>query len=151
MGIVPRHCYGTKHFGIKPIGTGPFQVETFGSSGIQLSAFPDYWQGTPRFDQIVIPVICDHKQLLDMVLGHKVTAAVLPYSKDLAQTLRENKEWTVVPLTQSQPQLLQVQSTRIQERMPNPFNTNWNAHLWYSTSPSGEVQSSGLEGVGSRE
>ncbi|NEO41298.1 MAG: hypothetical protein F6J90_35225 [Moorea sp. SIOASIH] len=151
VGIVPRHGYGTEGFGIKPIGTGPFQVETFGSSGIELSAFPDYWQGTPRFDQIVIPVICDHNQLLDMVLGHKVTAAVLPYSKDLAQTLRENKEWTVVPLTQSQQQLLQVQSTRIQERMPNPFNTNWNAHLWYSTSESGEVQSYGFEGVGSRD
>ncbi|WP_424102092.1 ABC transporter substrate-binding protein [Moorena producens] len=151
VGIVPRHGYGTERFGIKPIGTGPFQVETFDPSGIKLSAFPDYWQGTPRLDQIVIPVICDHKQLLDMVLGHKVTAAVVPYSQDLAQTLRENKEWTVVPLTQSQPQLLQVQSTRIQERMPNPFNTNWNAHLWYSTSESGEVQSYGLEGVGSRE
>ncbi|OLT61084.1 ABC transporter substrate-binding protein [Moorena bouillonii] len=151
VGIVPRHGYGTKHFGIKPIGTGPFQVETFGSSGIQLSAFPDYWQGTPRFDQIVIPVICDHNQLLDMVLSHKVSAAVIPYSKDLAKTLRENQELTVVPLTQSQPQLLQVQSTRIQERMPNRFNTNWNAHLWYSTSESGEVQSFGLEGVGSRD
>lgn len=47
-------------FGIKPIGTGPFQLDTWTlNSEIELSAFPDYFRGKAAFDKLVIRIVPD--------------------------------------------------------------------------------------------
>lgn len=45
-------------FGIKPVGTGPFQLDDWTlNSEIVLSAFPDYFRGKAAFDQLVIRIV----------------------------------------------------------------------------------------------
>lgn len=49
---------GAEGFGSKPVGTGPYQfVEWVKDDHITCKAFPDYWGGTPKLDEIVWRVI----------------------------------------------------------------------------------------------
>lgn len=45
-------------FGLNPVGTGPFVVESFDPSlGATLKANPDHWRGAPKLDQVTIRLI----------------------------------------------------------------------------------------------
>ncbi len=45
-------------FGIKPVGTGPFQVDKWEyNSQIDLSAFPDYFRGKAQFDKLIFKIV----------------------------------------------------------------------------------------------
>ncbi|NEP49387.1 MAG: hypothetical protein F6K65_11405 [Moorea sp. SIO3C2] len=132
IGIVPRHAYNQKSFQLKPIGSGPFQVERFDSGQeIVLNAFPNYVKGTPRLDRIVISVLGQLDVVTEVVSSNKYSAAVLPYTDKLHSQFNNRKDWTVIPTPLNKPELLHLQSSSLQERLPNDFDTNWNAHLWY--------------------
>ncbi|NEO76943.1 ABC transporter substrate-binding protein [Moorena sp. SIO4G3] len=132
IGIVPRHAYNQKSFQLKPIGSGPFQVETFDSAKeIVLNAFPNYVKGAPRLDRIVISILGQLDVVTEVVSTQKYNAAVLPYTEKLYSQFNNRKDWTVIPTPLNKPELLHLQSSSLQERLPNDFDTNWNAHLWY--------------------
>ncbi|NEO18662.1 ABC transporter substrate-binding protein [Moorena sp. SIO4A5] len=132
IGIVPRHAYNQKSFQLKPIGSGPFQVETFDSGKeIVLNAFPNYVKGSPRLDRIVISVLGQLDVVTEVVSSNKYSAAVLPYTEKLHSQFKNRKNWTVIPIPLKKPELLHLQSSSLQERLPKDFDTNWNAHLWY--------------------
>ncbi|EGJ32122.1 MULTISPECIES: ABC transporter substrate-binding protein [Moorena] len=132
IGIVPRHAYNQKSFQLKPIGSGPFQVERFDSGQeIVLNAFPKYVKGAPRLDRIVISVLGQLDAVTEVVSSNKYNAAVLPYTEKLYSQFNNRKDWTVIPTPLNKPELLHLQSSSLQERLPNDFDTNWNAHLWY--------------------
>lgn len=115
IGIVPSHAYNQKSFQLKPIGSGPFQVET----------------GAPRLDRIVISVLGQLDVVTEVVSTQKYSAAVLPDTEKLHSQFNNRKDWTIIPTPLNKPELLYLQSSSLQERLPNDFDTNWNAHLWY--------------------
>jgi peptide/nickel transport system substrate-binding protein len=65
MSILPAHLLAKLHdinhaaYNIKPIGTGPFIIKSFDpSSGVVLTANPNYWRGAPRLreiDYLIVP------------------------------------------------------------------------------------------------
>ena len=45
-------------FGIKPIGTGPFKMESWTyNSDIQLAAYDGYFRGRPQFDKLIMKIV----------------------------------------------------------------------------------------------
>lgn len=66
-GMMPRHLLGgkttqwwAKNFDRKPIGTGPFILEEWRSNEyIMMRRNPDYWEGAPSLERIVIRFIPD--------------------------------------------------------------------------------------------
>jgi peptide/nickel transport system substrate-binding protein len=61
--VLPKKAYeamGTKAFGEKPIGSGPYMVEEFQrNSFVRLRAFPQYWGPKPAFDTVVFKFVTD--------------------------------------------------------------------------------------------
>lgn len=60
MGIVPRHLAeaNPKILQRKPLGSGPFRfVKWEQDAFIRLNANPDYWQGKPRIDGLIIKIL----------------------------------------------------------------------------------------------
>jgi len=65
MSILPAHLLESLHdinhaaYNTKPVGTGPFIVKSFDpSSGVVLTANPNYWRGPPRLreiDYLIVP------------------------------------------------------------------------------------------------
>jgi peptide/nickel transport system substrate-binding protein len=132
--ILPRRLYeaDAQSFVSKPIGSGPFQVKSFvPGKEIQLSAFQNYVYGAPRISQIKMPIM-PIDQLINAVMAEQVDAAgLVPYSKDLHTRLSSTGKWNLIPVPENQPAVLYVQSKRLYECLPNSFDINWNAHLWY--------------------
>jgi ABC-type transport system substrate-binding protein len=55
--IVPRQTVlglGEEAFGHRPVGTGPFRLAAWTDSELRRTANPDYFQGAPYLDQVVI-------------------------------------------------------------------------------------------------
>ena len=65
IGIVPRHVFAGRDFNAhpanrKPIGTGPFRfVELKTDEKAVLRANPDYFEGRPHLDRVIVRVIPD--------------------------------------------------------------------------------------------
>ncbi|MCP2519162.1 ABC transporter substrate-binding protein [SCandidatus Aminicenantes bacterium Aminicenantia_JdfR_composite] len=57
VGIVPKGA--GEDFHKKPIGTGPFKFISLDSEKIVLEAFPDYFEGKPKIDRLIIRIIPD--------------------------------------------------------------------------------------------
>jgi peptide/nickel transport system substrate-binding protein len=134
IGIIPKRIYeaNPENFGRHPVGCGPFQLQEFiPNERISLTAFGQYRQGKPRLDRIDIHIVSDVNRLIEMVEARQAIAAVLPYS-EVTNYLDRHPEWNLQSSPDSpEPMLLHVQTDRIYERVPNPFDINWNAHLWY--------------------
>lgn len=61
LGIVPRAAGARSDFGNKPIGTGPFKVDTWNTGdSIDLSAFDNFYGGRPNLDRIRLKVVPDN-------------------------------------------------------------------------------------------
>ena len=132
VGLVPMAAYQQDPSGFKaqPIGCGPFKVAQFDGKQLVLDAFEQYYLGRPRVDRISIGFGAADG-LAEAVKNGKVVAATLPYSDDLAKSLGAIKELMVTAVPEIEPSLLYAQSVRLRERMPNKFDLNANAHLWY--------------------
>ena len=85
-GIVPRHALAGQdlnapaEFLKKPIGTGPFRFkEAAAGSHVVLEANPDYWEGRPALDQVVLKVVADfNAQIAQLKAGELDLALVQP-------------------------------------------------------------------------
>jgi peptide/nickel transport system substrate-binding protein len=134
LGILSQRTYeaNPEEFDRHPIGSGPFQLRDFIlTDTIQLSAFREYLPSRPRLDRIDIHIILEKTRLIQMLEAREIDATVLPYSKQLENQLRNSGAWKLEVFQEFPFPLLQVQSPQLQERLPNAFNTNWNAYLWY--------------------
>lgn len=52
-------AYQLLSFNREPVGSGPYQVESCDLEGCVLTAFEDYWQGTPVTQTIEMPIFTD--------------------------------------------------------------------------------------------
>jgi peptide/nickel transport system substrate-binding protein len=61
LGIVPQASGAKSDFGSKPVGTGPFKVDTWNTGdSIDLSAFDGYYAGRANLDRVRVKVVPDN-------------------------------------------------------------------------------------------
>ena len=139
--IVPANAYETdpEKFSAKPIGCGPFigELKQDGKSGtVRLKAFEKYYLGTPRLKNLSIALQPDVTILLKLLVSGQLNAIMMPDQEGLAEKLTSLQDkYQVIRIrtrtTTGKSTVLHVQARSLLERLPNNYETNWNAHLWY--------------------
>ena len=135
--IVPAVTYQSdpKGFITNPIGCGPFigELKQDGKSGtILLKAFEKYYLGTPRLKNLSIVMQPDINHLLKLLVSGQLDAITMPDQEGLAEKLKSVKDkYQIIRTTTGKSTVLHVQARSLLERLPNNYETNWNAHLWY--------------------
>lgn len=81
--VVPRHvieAVGEQEFGRRPIGTGPFRLESWNREGVRLAAYPDHFRGPPHLDGVKISFSPedDHDAGVGRFLEHELDALEIP-------------------------------------------------------------------------
>ncbi|WP_077216109.1 oligopeptide ABC transporter substrate-binding protein [Bacillus kwashiorkori] len=57
-GVDPLKMSESKQVRLEPMGTGPFKIDkVLPGESVELSKFPDYWQGEPKIDKVIVKVI----------------------------------------------------------------------------------------------
>jgi len=96
VGIVPRHLLEdidpsdlyTASFNEHPVGTGPFQIQTFApqASEVQLVASPSYYFGRPKIDEFDFKLYGSSEAALTAYEQHQVTSPgrILPQTASQA-------------------------------------------------------------------
>lgn len=74
--VVPKHLFDSegqplnKNYFNQPIGSGPYQVESFSSQSISLKKNPNYFRGSPQIEKIQFQAYENEKPLLqDLIKG----------------------------------------------------------------------------------
>ncbi len=142
--IVPARVYKSdpKRFITNPVGCGPFiaELKQDGKSGVvQLKAFEQYYLGTPRLQNLSIALQPDIDVLIRLLVAGRLNAIMLPEPEgvELAEKLKslEGKYQIIRTTTRGKTRgitrVVHVQSRSLRERLPNNYETDWNAHLWY--------------------
>ncbi|MFI1378445.1 ABC transporter substrate-binding protein [Embleya sp. NPDC020886] len=87
LGIVPEHALGTltgpalttAEFNRKPIGSGPYTVDTWrAGEKLVLKANPNYWGGEPAIKQVTFAFILDDNTRATRLAAGDLDAAALP-------------------------------------------------------------------------
>lgn len=133
--IVPARVYLPKRFITSPVGCGPFiaELKQDGKSGVvQLKAFEQYYLGTPRSQTLSIALQPNIKVLIQRLVAGELNAIVLPDQEGLAEKLKSPQDkYQIIRTTTGGSTVLHIQSRSLLERLPNNYETAWNAHLWY--------------------
>jgi peptide/nickel transport system substrate-binding protein len=137
--IVPARLYESdpKRFITNPVGCGPFiaELNQSGKPGIvQLKAFDQYYLGTPRLQNLSIALQPDINVSIQRLVAGELNAIVLPESEDveLAKKLKSLEDkYQIIRTTTGKRRVVHVQERSLRERLPNNYETDWNAHLWY--------------------
>lgn len=137
--IVPARLYQSdpKRFITNPVGCGPFIAELnyySKPSIMQLKAFEQYYLGRPRLQNLSITLLPDDLLIQRLVAG-QLNAIVLPDTEDavLAGKLKplEGSKYQITRTTRGTRRVVHVQDRALRERLPNSYESDWNAHLWY--------------------
>jgi hypothetical protein len=140
--IVPAKVYQSdpNRFITNPVGCGPFIAQLIRGVGakvaiVQLKAFEQYYLGTPRLQNLSIALQPDINVLIQRLVAGELNAIVLPENKKdavLAGTLEQLEgKYQIIRTTRGIRSAVHVQDRSLRERLPNNYETNWNAHLWY--------------------
>ena len=137
--IVPARLYESdpKRFITNPVGCGPFiaELNQSGKPGIvQLKAFDQYYLGTPRLQNLSIALQPDINVLIQLLVAGRLNAIMLPEPEDvvLAEKLKSLEgKYQIIRTTRGKTRVVHVQDRSLRERLPNNYETDWNAHLWY--------------------
>lgn len=137
--IVPARLYESdpKRFITNPVGCGPFiaELNQSGKPGIvQLKAFDQYYLGKPRLQNLSIALQPDIDVLIQLLVAGRLNAIMLPEQEDveLAKKLKSLEDkYQIIRTTRGKTRVVHVQDRSLRERLPNNYETDWNAHLWY--------------------
>jgi peptide/nickel transport system substrate-binding protein len=136
--IVPAKVYqdDPKRFITRPIGCGAFigALEQNKQSGlVRLEAFENYYLGAPRSKTLSIVLSPDANRLLKLLISGQVMAITLPDQEGLAEKIKSSLQdkYQIIQTAIGTSRVLHVQIRSLLERVPNDYETNWNAHLWY--------------------
>ncbi len=67
----------TADYNSKPIGSGPFMVDHWDrGSQVVLKAYPGYYLGKPKLDEVVLKILPDENTLINQVRTHEIDMAV---------------------------------------------------------------------------
>jgi len=135
--IVPARVYESdpKRFITNPVGCGPFIAELNQSLMVQLKAFEQYYRGTPRLQNLSIALQPDINILTGLLIAGRLNAIVLPDPEEsvlVAERLKSLEgRYQIIRTTIGKRRVVHLQDRSLRERLPNNYETNWNAHLWY--------------------
>jgi peptide/nickel transport system substrate-binding protein len=84
--VLPKAYYeevGADGFEAKPIGTGPYMVESYERNAfVRLKANPDYWNGAPAFDAVTIKFVTDAaSRVAEIESGNSDVTLEIPYEE----------------------------------------------------------------------
>ena len=83
-----------KDFGIKPVGTGPFKLDSWTyNSELQLSAFDDYFRGRPKFDKLIMKVVPEAQTQALMFRKGELDAFDLDYARSQIPEFKKDAQW----------------------------------------------------------
>ena len=72
-----KGSFNTADYNGKPIGSGPFMVDRWDrGSQIVLKAYPNYFMGKPKLDEIVFKIMPDENTLINQVRTHEIDMAL---------------------------------------------------------------------------
>jgi ABC-type transport system substrate-binding protein len=102
VGLLPKHILEnvapadllTSDFNLKPIGCGPFKIDTVTSNAVQLTAFDKYHSGEPYLNSIIFRIFQSKEQLLqnlDGITGTKDLSeeSIASFKNDARLTLHD--------------------------------------------------------------
>lgn len=98
-GIVRRPLAEEDHPGVapRPIGTGPFVLDSWvPDQAVELSAFPQYFEGAPKISKLVFRVIPEEGTRLLELLAGSLDILENSLSPDLLDRVREDPDLVVV-------------------------------------------------------
>jgi peptide/nickel transport system substrate-binding protein len=133
LGIVPRSAYepDSEGFGKRPVGSGPFRVESFSPERVVLRAFRGHFRGAPRLDRLTVLGVPDLDRLGERVEQQELQLAVMPYDDAWFERLRDLGEWSLTRVSSASGDQLHVQVPGLLERNPASPDVNGSAYLWY--------------------
>jgi len=99
-GIIPKpadHPNNVEEASTRPIGSGPFSFVSYQPDhAVELSAFPDYFDGAPRISRLLFKVIPDQAtRLLELQKGN-IDLLQNGFSPDLLQRLQSDPKLKII-------------------------------------------------------
>lgn len=130
--ILPHHVedIGIDAFSHHPVGSGPFTFESLESGRLTLAAFTNYYCGKPTLDQIIFTEVIDETQRLDLLSEGRADVALFDYTEEMERKARKLQHVKTVAIPPGAPRRLEIQSVRVQGRIPNQFDGAWNVLNW---------------------
>ncbi|CAH1694488.1 Peptide/nickel ABC transporter substrate-binding protein [Hyphomicrobiales bacterium] len=97
--IVPRkavEAMGAEAFARKPIGTGPYKLESWSAgTGLKLAAHKDYFGGAPTIETVDVPLIAEESSGVTALLGNQIDLTSTVPAADVPQ-LSTNPNATIL-------------------------------------------------------
>ncbi|HSE30275.1 MAG TPA: ABC transporter substrate-binding protein [Pyrinomonadaceae bacterium] len=113
VAIIPKDSYESQK--THPLGTGPFVFGNYDNAQqvVDLTAFPDYWEGPAKLQSIRVRVISDMNALQAELQAGGVDIAPLPtsLSPDAAKQLGQNPNLKVLQFNGSNVNLLTINTS----------------------------------------
>lgn len=113
VSIVPKDGYATQKD--HPIGTGPFKFIHYDNAQqvVDLEAFPEYWEGAPKIQNLRVRVIADMNALQAELGAGRVDIAPMPtsLSPDAVKRLEQDANLQVLQFPGSNVNLLTLNTT----------------------------------------
>ena len=113
IGIIPKDSYESQK--THPLGTGPFVFGNYDNAQqvVDLTAFPDYWEGPAKIQSVRVRVLSDMNQLQAELRAGRVDIAPLPtsLSPDAVKQLGEDPNLKVVQFSGSNVNLLTINTS----------------------------------------
>ena len=113
VAIIPKDSYESQK--THPLGTGPFVFGNYDNAQqvVDLTAFPDYWEGPAKIQQVRVRVISDMNALQAELQAGGVDIAPLPtsLSPDAAKQLGQHPNLKVLQFNGSNVNLLTINTS----------------------------------------
>jgi peptide/nickel transport system substrate-binding protein len=113
IAIIPKDSYDSQK--THPLGTGPFVFGSYDNTQqiVDLTAFPDYWEGPTQIQSVRVRVLSDMNQLQAELQAGRVDIAPLPtsLSPDAVRQLGQNANLSVHQFSGSNVNLLTINTS----------------------------------------
>jgi hypothetical protein len=132
--VVPQHVVeeaGLEEFAAQPVGCGPFAFESCQLDHyLSVVSFPEYYMGPPKLARITFLEVPDVDRRLELVQEGKVDIALFDYSLELERKAQELEFGRTHAFPARRPSWIDVQTMRVQGRVPDEFEEGRNAADW---------------------
>ncbi len=83
-----------KDFGTKPVGTGPFKLDSWTpDSELVLSAFDDYFRGRPKFDKLIMKIVPEPQTMALMFKKGDLDVFDLDFARSQIPEFKKDPQW----------------------------------------------------------
>ena len=83
-----------KDFGTKPVGTGPFKLESWTpDSELVLAAFDGYFRGRPKFDKLIMKVVPEAQTMALMFKKGDLDVFDLDFARSQIPEFKKDAQW----------------------------------------------------------